>query len=79
MEDISFVRSIFQSLNDGQKNCILLIDEVYVKPVLSYHGGQLFGNSVSDTTQLAKTVLAFMIVCLYGEPKLLVKCCLSAN
>ena len=25
IEDSSFVRSVFQSLNDGQKNCILLI------------------------------------------------------
>ena len=41
--------------------------------MLSYHGGQLFGNSVNDNTQLAKTVLAFMIVFLYGGPKFLVK------
>ena len=73
IEASSFVRSLFQSLNDGQKSCILLIDEVYVKPMLSYHGGQLFGNSVNDNTQLAKTVLAFMIVCLHGGPKFLVK------
>ena len=52
----------FQSLNDGQKKCILLIDELYVKPMLSYHGGQLFENSVSDNNQLLKTVLAFMML-----------------
>ena len=73
IEDGSFVRSVFQSLNNGQKNCILLIDEVYIKPMLLFHGGQLFGNSVSDNNQLAKTVLAFVIVCLYGGSKLLVK------
>ena len=50
----------------------LLVDEVYVKPMVSYHGGQLFCNSVSDNTQLVKTVLDFMIVCLYGGPKFLV-------
>ena len=60
IEDSSFVRNVFQSLNDGLKNCILLINEVYVKPVRSYHSGQLFSNSVSDKTQLPKTVLAFM-------------------
>ena len=74
IEGSSFVRSVFQSLNDdGQNNYILLIDEVYVKPMLLYHGKKLFGNSVSDNTQPAKTVLAFMIVCLYGGPKFLVK------
>ena len=71
--DSSFVRSLSQSLNDEQKNCILLMDEVYVKPMLSYHGRQLFGNSVCDNTQLAKTVLSFMMVCLYDGPKFLVK------
>ena len=73
IEDSSFVRSVFHSLNDGQKNCLLLIDEVYVKSVLSYHVGQLFVNAVSDNTQLVKNVLAFKTVCLYGAPKFLVK------
>ena len=45
IEDSSFVRSVFHSLNDGLKNCLLLIDEVYVKSVLSYHVGQLFVNA----------------------------------
>ena len=44
----------------------LLVDEVYVKPMVSYHGRQLFCNSVSNNTQLVKTVLDCMIVCLYG-------------
>ena len=51
----------------------MLIDEAYVKPMLSYHGGKLFGHWVSDNTQLVKTVLAFMIVCLYDGPKFWVK------
>ena len=73
IEDNLFLRSVFQNLNDGQKSCILLIHEVFVKPMLSYHGRQLFCNSVSDNTQLAKIFSAFMIVCLYGGPKFLVK------
>ena len=44
----------------------LLVDEVYVKPMVSYHGRQLFCNSASDNTQLVKTVLDCMIMCLYG-------------
>ena len=73
MDDKSFMKNVFLSLSLMQKNCILLIDEVYVKPMLTYHGGELFGSSVNDNSQLAKTVLAFMIVCLYGGPKFLVK------
>ena len=68
------MRSVFQSLSDGQIKCILLIDEVCVKPMLLYHGGQLIHHSVRSNTQLVKSfVLVFMIVCLYGGPKLLVK------
>ena len=60
------MRSVFQNLNDGQRSCILLIDEVFMRPMLLYHDGQLFCNSVSDNTQFSKAVLAFMIFCLYG-------------
>ena len=67
------MRSVFQNLNDGQRSCILLIDEVFMKPMLLYHDGQLFCNSVSDNTQFSKAVLAFMIFCLYGGPKFLAK------
>ena len=35
---------------------------ILCRVVLSYHGGQLFGNSVSDNNQLAKTVLDFMML-----------------
>ena len=37
-------------------NVFCWIGEVYVKLMLSYHGGQLCGNSVNDKTQLAKAV-----------------------
>ena len=68
------MRSVFQSLSDGQIKCILLTDEVCVRPMLLYHGGQLIHHSVRYNTQLVRSfVLVFMIVCLYGGPKLLVK------
>ena len=68
-----FINNIFSKLNSGQRDCVLLLDEVYVKPMFAYHGGQLFGKPVNDSSSIAKTVLAFMIVCCYGGPKFLVK------
>ena len=73
LDDNSFLNKIFPNLNIGQKQCIILIDEVYVKPMLTYHGGQLFGSSVNDESELAKTVLAFMVSCLYSGPTFFVK------
>ena len=56
-----------------EKKCILLLDEVYVKSTLQYHGGTVFGKTVNKPELLANTVLSFMIVCLFGGPKLLYK------
>ena len=46
-------------------------DEIYVKKMLLYHGGTLFGKSVDDQSSLAQTILGIMIVCLHGGPKFL--------
>ena len=78
IEDNLFLRSVFQNLNDGQESCILLIHEVFVKPMLSYHGRQLFCNSVSDNTQLAKTFSAFMSLFMWWTKVFGKECYLSA-
>ena len=65
---------MFENLKDErQKTCILLLDEVYVKTILQYHGGILFGKAVNNPSVLANTVLSFMIVTLFGGPKFLYK------
>jgi len=70
LDDISYVKTLFQKLDSKQKLCVLILDEVYVKSMLQYHGGIVFGKAVNDPSQLANTILSFMIVCLYGGPKL---------
>ena len=37
-----FFDSVFNNIEDSQKLCVLLNDEVYVKKMLLYHGGTLF-------------------------------------
>ena len=56
-----------------QKSFILLIDEVYVKPSLLYHGGTVFGKAVNKPSALANTVLGFFLVGLFGGPKFLLR------
>ena len=72
-EDETFINSVFSKLEGGQKNCMLLIDEVYVKKSLSYHGGSLFGKAINCPNSMATTVLGFMIVTMFGGPKFLYK------
>ena len=59
--------------DERQKTYILLLDEVYVKTTLQYHGSILFGKAVNNPSVLANTVLSFMIVTLFGGPKFLYK------
>ena len=46
-DDTTFLQSVIFSLNDRQKNAVLLIDEVFVKPTLQYCGGTLFGRTAN--------------------------------
>jgi len=71
-DDAVFPQSIISSLNDCQKNTVLLIDEVYVKPTLQYCGGTLFGHAANKPDLLANTVLTFMLK-LIGGPKFVCK------
>ena len=43
-----FFPSVFSSLNEKQKSSVMLVDEVYVKPSLQFHGGNLFGHAVNN-------------------------------
>ena len=74
VDDDSYLRTMFENLKDQrQKTCILLLDEVYVKTTLQYHGGILFGKAMNNPSVLANTVLSLMIVTLFGGPKFLYK------
>ena len=72
-DDYKFVNAIISSLLDRQKDLILLIDEVYVKPTLQYSGGTLFGKAVNNPDLLANTILTFMISAMFGGPKFVCK------
>lgn len=73
MDELSFLGNIFKNISDQQKECIIIHDEVYVKKMMLYHGGSLFGKAVDDPNTLAKTVLGIMVRCLYGGPSFLSK------
>ena len=70
-DDKEFLNSVLSNLDEKQKHCIILIDEVYVKPSLAYHAGSIFGKAVNKPEAVATTILSFMLVSLYGGPKYL--------
>ena len=66
----SYMKNIFTNLKDiRERTCLLLFGEVYVKAILQYHGGIIFGKAVNKPQLLATTILNFMIVTLFGGPK----------
>ena len=67
--DLHFLTNIFQSLEEEQKICILLLDEVYIKKMFQYYGEEIFGKSANYLSKLAETMLGLMINCLLGGPK----------
>ena len=50
-----------------------MIDEIYVKPSLCYHGGKVFGKAQNNPEELATTVLAIIVKCLFGGPEFILK------
>ena len=56
-----FLKTVFESSDNERKPCILLHDEVYIKKSLQYHGGEIFGKAVNDSSLLAETMLGQMI------------------
>jgi hypothetical protein len=73
LDETSFSTAVFKSVEERQRQCVLLQDEVYVKKMMLYHGGQIFGRSVDNPQCLAKTVLGMMVSCLFGGPNFLSK------
>ena len=45
VNEIKFLKSVFDGIEDRQKLCIILQDEVYVKEMLLYSGGSIFGKA----------------------------------
>ena len=57
LDDDEFITKTFSNVNDKQRNCAVLVDEIYVKPLLQYHGRNVFGKTANNPESLATTVL----------------------
>ena len=71
--DRDYIHHFFSKLDGKNKNYVLLIDEVYIKALLTYHGGELFGKALNNPEALATTVLGFMLVPCFEGPSFLIK------
>ena len=71
--DAVLYSKFFNAQEQRSRNCILIIDEVYIKSSVTYSGGVLFGYSEDNPTKLANTLLCIMVKCMFTSKKFLTK------
>lgn len=68
LSNVEYYSAIFSNLTDLQRNCVLMVDEMFVKPSLQYQGRQMFGESVNRPGEVATRLLVVMVRSLCGGP-----------
>ena len=53
------IAKVFNTLSEKQKVCVLLHDEIYIQKMLQFHGGEIFGKGVNDSSLKAETMLRY--------------------
>ncbi|GFO27734.1 transposable element p transposase [Plakobranchus ocellatus] len=75
MKDDSLFHLFFDKQPERSKNCIIIVEEVYVKASLTYFSGTLFGYAADQEkngTKLASTLLCIMVKCFFTYETMLV-------
>ncbi|MEL7307550.1 MAG: hypothetical protein AAGK05_06505, partial [Pseudomonadota bacterium] len=63
----SLIKEVFTNVQQPQQQiCILLVDEVKIKPCLIYQGHGVFGYAEDNPEEKARSVLCVMVKCLFG-------------
>ena len=63
------VKRVFESLNEGERNCFITFDEIHIKPGLYYQGRYVLGDALNQNSLCpATTMLALMVNPFFGAP-----------
>ena len=73
VSDKIFVKSVFANVTGRQKKCVILIDEIYIKKMMLYHGGSLYGKAVNNPELMTNSVLTIIVKYLFGGPSFVFK------
>ena len=74
IDDMAFLRKFLTNFCDArQKQRVILVYEVYIKPAILCQRGTISGKPVSNQDKLVTVVLSYMINSLFGGPELLSK------
>ena len=67
LSNISYLRLRQSKLEEMQRHCLLMIDEIYIRKQPEYSGGRIYG--LTDDSKVANTLLCFMIKSIAGKYK----------
>ncbi|KAG1681797.1 hypothetical protein GQR58_011603 [Nymphon striatum] len=68
----TLLQKTFRKVNEKQKKLFLIIDEVKIRPSVSFSGGVLSGMAKNDENSKATSMLCVMMKCLHGGPSVMV-------
>ena len=68
-DDMLFFEKLMLKIDICQRRSIVMIDEVYIKSALLYHGGIMFGKSANCPEKLTENIFAYMVKFLYSGPE----------
>ena len=72
-DESKFLGNVFSNLDERQRKCVLMLDEIYAKKAMLFHGSTLFGQAANDPKKLATTVLTMMLKATFGGPEFIAK------
>ena len=64
--------ALFQRNNGLKKNVFLIVDEVRIRPTVSFAGGMLSDMVINEPTEKATAMLGVFMKCMHGGPSLMI-------
>ena len=66
-------KQVFDRCDGIFKKCIILFDEIYIKPSIRYRSGHAIGFSVDEPSKPARTVLVFMVRSFFDKTSFVIR------
>ena len=57
---------------NSRKNVFFIVDEVRIRPTVSFAGGMLSGMTINEPTEKATSMLGVFMKCMHGGPSLMI-------
>ena len=57
---------------NSRKNVFFIVDEVRIRPTVSFAGGMLSGMAINESTEKATAMLGVFMKCIHGGPSLMI-------